>query len=119
MTLSQFSTRLGAFTAAVAVSSVLVLAAPQAFAAKRGGVYYTAHLAEAAPAQKELLRGVFVKCSDGRCIAPIASSAAKNMCVAIAREFGEVTSFKAGKRVFDAEQIQKCNEKGNVMVAKK
>ena len=119
MTLSQFSTRFGAFVGAVAVTSALLVAAPQAHAAKSGGVYYTAELAESAPAQKELLRGVFVKCTDGKCIAPIASSAAKNMCVSIAREFGEVTSFKAGKRVFDAEQIAKCNERGNVNMAKK
>jgi hypothetical protein len=119
MTLSPFSTRLGAFAAAVAVSSTLLFVAPQAHAAKPGGTYYKAELTQAAPAKKELIRGVFVKCADGKCAAPLASAADKNMCVSIAREFGEVASFSAGDRVFDAEQLANCNDKGNVSVARK
>lgn len=117
MTLSRLSTRIAAFTGAVVMSAALLFVAPQAHAAKNGGAYYTAELMQAQPAKKELIRGVFVKCADGKCSAPLASAAAKNMCVAIAREFGEVKSFKAGDRAFDAAQITACNEKSGVKIA--
>lgn len=117
MTLSRLSTRFVAFTGALAMSTALLFVAPQAHAAKDNGAYYSAELAQTAPAKKELIRGVFVKCSGGKCSAPLASAAAKNMCVAIAREFGEVKSFKAGERTFDAAQIAACNEKSSAKIA--
>ncbi len=119
MTLSQISTRAAALAAAILTSATLIFIAPQAYAAAPSGSYYQAELAQAPAVQKQLVRGVFVKCEGTMCRAPIASSAAKNMCISVAREFGAVASFKAGERAFDAAEIEKCNGKVKTQVAKK
>ncbi len=118
MTLSHISIRLGSFAAAAVVTSAMLFAAvPSAFAAS--GPYYKVELAQQTTVQKQLVRGVFVKCEGTACRAPITSSASKNMCTAIAREFGEVTAFQAGDRVFDAAEVAACNQKNKVNIAKK
>lgn len=109
MTLSQISTRLFVLTGASICSAALLFGTTQAHAAPAGNAYYQAELAQTPLKQKELVRGVFVKCNGTACRAPIASSAAKNMCISVAREFGAVTAFKAGERSFDAAEITKCN----------
>lgn len=108
MTLSQISARMGALAAATVLSATLLFAAPQAHAATNGS-YYKAELAQPTTAKPQLLRSVYVKCEGTSCRAPIASTAPKNMCVSIAREFGTVTAFTAGERVFTAEEITACN----------
>lgn len=118
MTLSQTSSRLGALLGAALVSSTLLFAAPQAHAAGAKGPYYQVELSQEAAVQKKIVRGVFVKCEGTNCSAPLASSAPKNVCVSIAREFGEVSSFKAGNRDFDAAEIAACNEKAPQNIAK-
>lgn len=118
MTLSQITARLGSMAGAIAVSSLLIFVAP-VHAAPANGYYYQVELAQTVPAQKEQVRGVLVKCEGTECRAPIASSAAKNVCISIAREFGEISSFKVAGKSFDAEQIANCNGKGKVNVAKK
>ncbi len=122
MTLSHISRsaatiRAGAFAAAIATSTLFIGIAPQAHAAT--GPYYSVELAQPASLDKQLIRGVFVKCEGTACRAPEASSAPKNVCISIAREFGAVTSFKAGNRVFDATEIAACNGKTKTQVAKK
>lgn len=107
ISLSNASVRIGALVASVAISSTLMFAAPQAHAA--GGTYYQVELAQPAAKEKQLVRGVFVKCEGTSCRAPLASSAPKNVCISIAREFGDVAAFKAGNREFDAEQVAACN----------
>jgi hypothetical protein len=116
MTLSQVSTRVGALVGAVATSAVLLFAAPQAHASTAR--YYTIELAQPVTAQKTIVRGVMFTCEGASCRAPIASSAPRNVCVSIAREFGEVSSFKAGDRVLDASDLATCNEKKKVNIAK-
>ena len=108
MTLSHFSARLGALAAASALSATLLFVAPQAHAATNGS-YYKAELAQPTAAKPELLRSVFVKCEGTSCRAPMASTAPKNMCISIARKFGEVSAFTAGERVFTADEIAACN----------
>jgi hypothetical protein len=122
MTLSPISftknsVRFGAFAAAVLTSTLLIGVAPQAHAAS--GAYYQVELAQPATVDKQLIRGVFVKCEGTACHAPLASSAPKNVCISVARELGEVTSFQAGNRTFDATEIAACNEKNKTQVAKK
>jgi hypothetical protein len=117
MTLSPLSIRFGALVGAVLASGALLFAAPQAYAAN--GPYYKVALATPAEKPMQLIRGVFVKCDGTDCRAPIASSAPKNVCISIASEFGEVTAFSAGTRVFDATEIATCNEKTKQQVAKK
>ncbi|MBP7951910.1 MAG: hypothetical protein KAZ17_00335 [Sphingorhabdus sp.] len=119
MTLSRLSTRLVALVAAAVTSSALLFVAPQAHAANPKAAHYTVELAQTATTTRQLVRGVPVKCIDGKCVAPLASTADKNMCVAVSREFGEVTAFTAGKRTFDATQIAACNANGAAKVAAK
>lgn len=117
MTLSQISSRASALVAAATVSSVLLFAAPQAHAAGNAP-YYKVELAQPAAKQKDVVRGVFVKCEGTACRAPMASSAPKNVCVSIAKEFGEIAAFTAGDRAFDATEIAACNGKPKEALAK-
>ncbi len=117
MTLSHVTTRFGALVGAALTTSVLLFAAPQAHAAGNGP-YYKVELAQPATAKQELIRSVFVKCEGVTCRAPVASTAPKNMCISIAREFGEVTAFTAGERIFGAEELAACNEKNKERIAK-
>ncbi len=118
MTLSQVSARVGALAAAALVSGTLLFAAPQAHAATGKGAYYQVQLNQAPAASKKVVRGVFFKCEGTTCVAPLASSAPKNVCVSVAREFGEVSSFKAGTREFGAEDLAACNDKAPQNIAK-
>jgi hypothetical protein len=117
MTLSQVSARFGALIAAGAISATLLVAAPQAHAANNGP-YYKVELAQPAQSKQELLRSVFVKCEGTACRAPMASTAPKNMCISIAREFGAVSAFSAGDRVFTADELAACNGKTKEVIAK-
>lgn len=116
MTLSHITTRFGALAGAALVTSALLFAAPQAHAAT--APYYKAELAQSVTAQKQLLRGVFVKCDGASCRAAQAGTAPRNMCITISRKLGEVTAFSAGERVFDAAEIAACNEKTKERIAK-
>jgi hypothetical protein len=117
MTLSHISARFGAFTAASVISATLLFVAPQAHAANNGP-YYKIELAQPAAAKQELLRSVFVKCEGTACRAPMASTAPKNMCISIAREFGAVSAFSAGDRVFTADEVAACNGNKKEVIAK-
>jgi hypothetical protein len=117
ISVSKASVRLGALAAAMLTSTLLIGVAPQAHAAT--GPYYQVELAQPAAVEKQLIRGVFFKCDGTACRAPLASSAPKNVCISVARELGEVTSFKAGNRTFDATEIAACNEKMKTQMAKK
>ena len=117
MIFSPISARMGALSAAIALSAMLLFAAPQAHATTKGS-YYQAELAQPTTAKAELLRSVYVKCEGTSYRAPIASTAPKNMCISIAREFGAVTAFTAGKRVFTAEEVAACNADNAKAIAK-
>ncbi|MVZ97669.1 hypothetical protein EUU23_08110 [Sphingorhabdus sp. IMCC26285] len=117
MTLSQVSSRIGALAAASVISATLLFVAPQAHAAS-SGPYYKVELAQPAASKQELLRSVFVKCEGTACRAPMASTAPKNMCISISREFGQVSAFSAGDRVFTAEEIAACNGNQKEVIAK-
>jgi hypothetical protein len=119
MTLSHVSARLGTFAAAAVLSTSLLFGvAGQAQAATAKGPYYQVELAQPATSSKELLRSVFVKCEGTACRAPMASTAPKNMCISIAREFGAVSAFSAGDRVFTAEEVAACNGVKKETIAK-
>ncbi len=117
MTLSHVSARLGTLAAAAVLSTTLLFGvAGQVQAAN--GPYYQIELAQPAASKQELLRSVVVKCEGNACRAPQASTAPKNMCISIAREFGEVSAFSAGKRVFGAEELAACNGQKKEVIAK-
>lgn len=107
MTLSPISTRLGSFAAAVATTGILLFAAPQVQAAN--APFYQVELAQAATVQKAILRGAYFSCEGTSCHAAETGSAPRNVCVSVARSFGEVKSFQAGKRILDATEIAACN----------
>jgi hypothetical protein len=110
MTLSQISLRFGALAGATAISALLVIVAPQAHAAS--APFYNAELTQplAAPKNK-LVKGAFFRCTATNCTSTDSGSSPKNMCIWIAREFGEVKSFKAGDRVFTSDELARCNKK--------
>lgn len=119
MTLSHVSARFGVLAAAAVLSTTLLFGvAGQAQAATAKGPYYQVELAQPASSKQELLRSVFVKCEGTACRAPMASTAPKNMCISIAREFGAVSAFSAGDRVFNAEEIAACNGVKKEVIAK-
>lgn len=117
MTLSQISARMGTLAAATVLSATLLVVAPQAHAAANNS-YYNAELAQPTAAKPKLLRSVYVKCEGTSCRAPMASTAPKNMCISIMREFGAVTAFTAGERVFTAEEVAACNGDNAKAIAK-
>ena len=117
MTLSQISARMGTLAAATVLSATLLVVAPQAHAATNNS-YYNAELAQPTTAKPKLLRSVYVKCEGTSCRAPMASTAPKNMCISIVREFGAVTAFTAGERVFTAEEVAACNGDNAKAIAK-
>jgi hypothetical protein len=117
MTLSHFSSRSGALFAAVLTSGALLFGAPAAHAAPKGA-YYEVQLADAAPAKKSIIRGVVFQCDGTLCRAPITGSAPKNVCISVARELGEVSSFKAGDRLLSTDEMANCNIKKKVNIAR-
>ena len=110
MTLSHVTSRLGILAGAVAFTSILGGAALQAQAAKTP--YYQVELNQALSSPKnKLVNGSFFRCAANVCTSTSDASSPKNMCVWVAREFGEVKSFQAGKRTFSADELAKCNKK--------
>ena len=118
MTLSHVSARLGTLAAAAVLSTTLLFGVAGQAQAANTGPYYKAELAQPAASKQELLRSVFVKCEGTACRAPMASTAPKNMCISIAREFGAVSAFSAGDRVFNADEIAACNGNKKEVIAK-
>jgi hypothetical protein len=117
MTLSQISTRSGALFAAVLTSSALLFGAPAAHAAPASG-YYKVELAQPAAAKKAIIRGVVFQCEGTTCMAAMSSSTARNVCISVARELGEVSSFKTGPKSLDATELATCNEKKKINIAR-
>jgi hypothetical protein len=117
MTLSQSFSRLGAFAGALVLTAG-TFAIPAAPVQAAGTRYYTVELAQPATAKETIIRGVMFKCEGNSCRAPLAGSAPRNVCVSVAKEFGQVVSFKAGDRVLDAADLSTCNQKTKVNIAK-
>jgi hypothetical protein len=117
MTLSQSFSRVGAFVGALAVT-VGFMAIPATPAQAAAARFYTVELAQPAEAKQAIIRGVMFKCEGTSCRAPVTGSAPRNVCVSVAKEFGEVVSFKAGDRVLEAADIATCNAKTKVNIAK-
>jgi hypothetical protein len=109
--------RFGAFVGALAVTAGVV-AIPATPAQAAGARYYTVELAQPATAKEAIIRGVMFKCEGTSCRAPLAGSAPRNVCVSVAKEFGQVVSFKAGDRVLEASDLTTCNAKTKVNIAK-
>jgi hypothetical protein len=118
MTLSQSFSRVGAFAGAAVMTAGMLAIPATPVQANNGARYYTVELAQPAANNTAIIRGVIFKCEGTSCRAPIAGSAPRNVCASVAKEFGEVTSFKAGDRVLEASDIANCNAKKKVIIAK-
>jgi hypothetical protein len=118
MTLSQSFSRLGAFAGAALMTAGMLSVPATPVQAASNARYYTIELAQPAAAKEAVIRGVLVKCDGTTCRAPLAGSAPRNVCISVAKEFGAVSSFKAGDRVLDAADLATCNAKTKVNIAK-
>ncbi|MHA4838959.1 CC_3452 family protein [Sphingopyxis sp. MSC1_008] len=74
-----------------------------------GGAYYRAELASPAPEARFVARDVVWACADAGCSAGQGTSRPLIMCSALARKAGPVTSFTAGGKALDADDLARCN----------
>lgn len=118
MTLSQSFSRLGAFAGALALTAGVVAVSATPAQAASSARYYAVELAQPTTAKEAIIRGVMFKCEGTSCRAPMAGSAPRNVCISVAKEFGQVVSFKAGDRVLEATDLTNCNAKTKVNIAK-
>jgi riboflavin synthase alpha subunit len=118
MTLSQSFSRIGALVGALAITAGVVAVSATPAQAAGANRYYTVELAQPAEAKTAIVRGVMFKCEGTTCRAPLAGSAPRNVCISVAKEFGQVVSFKAGERTLDASDLSSCNQKTKVNIAK-
>ncbi len=122
MTLSQSfsraSSRMAAFVGAAVVTAGILAIPATPVQANSGARYYTVELAQPAANNTAIIRGVMFKCDGTSCRAPITGSAPRNVCASVAKEFGEVVTFKAGDRVLEESDIANCNAKKKVIIAK-
>jgi hypothetical protein len=74
-----------------------------------GGTYYHAELASPATQTRFVARDVVWACKDASCIAGQGTSRPLIMCSALAKAVGPVTSFTAGGKALDANDLARCN----------
>ena len=97
-------------TVAAAAAAALALA-PTAGMAQTARGYYAATPATA-PAKASLVtRSTVWKCTGGTCTAAKATSRDAIVCELVAREVGQLTTFRANGTEFDADALAKCNTK--------
>lgn len=114
MTLSlPKSTSLGAIGLALVWTGLTFGAAvsPANVEARAMTPYYSAELAAPAAEERSIIGGVVWQCAETSCIAAKASSRPVTMCKRVVRELGEVTSFTAGDKALEAEDLASCNGK--------
>lgn len=114
MTLSlPKSTSLGAIGLALVWTGLTFGAAvsPANVEARAMTPYYSAELTAPAAEPRSIIGGVVWQCAETSCIAAKASSRPVTMCKRVVRELGEVTSFTAGDKALEAEDLASCNGK--------
>jgi hypothetical protein len=98
------------FTVAAAAAATLALTPATGIAQNARGYYAATPVA--APTKASLVtRSTVWKCGDGVCVAAKATSRDTIMCELLAREVGQLSTFKANGAEFDAEALAKCNAK--------
>lgn len=85
------------------------LAFASSAATAAGGAYYRAELASPAPEARFVARDVVWACKDAGCIASQGTSRPLIMCSALAKKAGPVTSFTAGGKALEADELARCN----------
>lgn len=99
-------TRLCTLTGAAMIGGLAFLSTG---AAAAGGTYYRAELASPAPQARFVARDVVWACKDAGCIAGQGTSRPLVMCSALVKAAGPVTSFTAGGKALDADELARCN----------
>lgn len=74
-----------------------------------GGTYYRAELSSPASNARFVARDVVWACKDTSCIAGQGTSRPLIMCSALAKAAGPVTSFVAGGKALEADELARCN----------
>ena len=108
--LSKLTGRAAILLGAASLSSLLLIAAPQAHAAAQGP-FYTAELATPVETRQEILRGALFSCDGTSCVGTKTNSRASIVCASFVREFGAVTAFTAQGDALDADDLAKCNKR--------
>ena len=111
MTLSlKTSSRISILASAIAYTALTFGAAvaPTPVSAQ-GSAYYTATLAQPASDDRAVAGGVAWACKGTTCVANKGSSRPERICRGLAREFGEITSFKADGEALAEDKLAKCN----------
>lgn len=114
MTLSLPKIRsFGAVALALVWTSLTLGAAisPSGAEARGAAPYYTAQFAAPAAEEAAIIGGVVWQCAGSTCLAAKASSRPVTLCKRVARELGEITSFTAGEKALEADEIAACNGK--------
>ena len=75
----------------------------------QGGAYYTATLAQPADENRTVAGGVAWSCEGTTCVANRGTSRPSRVCRGLAREFGEITEFKADGEELADERLARCN----------
>lgn len=108
MPIFKLSPRTHAFAlAGAALIGGVAFASTAATAA--GAAYYRAELASPAAAARFVARDVVWACTDAGCIAGQGTSRPLIMCSALAKKAGPVTSFTAGGKALEADDLARCN----------
>lgn len=74
-----------------------------------GGSFYRAELASPAPTGKFVAKGIVWSCEGTNCGAGRGTSRPLIICAGLAKQAGEVKSFAADGKAFEAEDLARCN----------
>lgn len=103
-------TRFASLLASAAVSFLLLSAT--AASAQPSGNFYSAKPVAAPAATRLVVRDTIWKCDGNGCAsATKGKSRAVFVCESLAKEVGQLASFRAGTEEFDADALAKCNAK--------
>ncbi len=97
------------FLALAGAATVAGLACWSTAATAAGGAFYRAELASPAPEARFVARDVVWACKDASCSAGQGTSRPLIMCSALAKKAGPVTSFTAGGKAHEADDLARCN----------
>ncbi|MEM6908556.1 MAG: hypothetical protein AAF494_07735 [Pseudomonadota bacterium] len=89
--------------------TTFALATSAAPAVAKTGPYYTATLAQPTDEDRAVAAGVAWACQGTTCVANKGTSRPMRICRGLAREFGEIVSFKAKGKALEGEKLAKCN----------
>ena len=109
LSLKTFS-RISIFISAIAYTALTfgVAVAPGPVSAQ-SAAYYTATLAQPAEENRAVAGGVAWSCEGTTCVANKGTARPMRVCRGLAREFGEITSFKTDGEELAQDKLAKCN----------